>query len=535
MFNIIKNDKKCNDSIIIFIIIAIFYALGNFVWWKINTPIIPHNVDALHFLDIFRNTLLYYNAPLVAYITKFLFLLYPKEYFDLIVIFINYIFFLIGLYCMYKIAFEMSSKKTGNIAMILFSLVPAVYGLTRFYGRQDYHVMIIMIVNIYCLIKTDYFNDTKWSVLYAVSVGIGLMTKDVFIAYFLIPCIYIFRKSLKDSVNHKKILNIFLIIIISFLISCWHYFRYLILLKIFFEPITEASTGSIFYDIREITFGLSEELLSLPFFILFIIGLIWYIIKYKNKYKFLLLFWLFVPWGILFLIKHYKDSIFCIGLIPSMILISSIYLSNIKKIFLRRIIIGCFIVIGLFQYIDYSYSVDFGLSKIKLNYKNFHFLYFNKYANISNVNKKNVEKIQDLLVIIKKYYPSALFISYNYNEIPIKFTDFLSYMYLNDIFFSFDTVMSWTDLSTVDIIIYVGEKLSPAKQLDFYVKDIKEHPMSSFDSIDVNHFLNEFLEMLKIREKIENEQFYLVDKVFLGNDKDGKYQIKVLKKKNGIK
>lgn len=532
MFNRIKNDKKCNDSIIIFIIIAIFYALGNFVWWKINTPIIPHNVDALHFLDVFRNALSYYNAPLITYITKILFFLYPKEYFDLIIIFINYIFFLIGLYCMYKISFEMSSKKTGNIAMILFALVPAVYGLTRFYGRQDYHVMIIMIINIYCLIKTDYFNDKKWSILYAVSVGIGLMTKDAFIAYFFIPYIYILRNSLKESINSKKILNVFLIVIISCLISCWHYFRYLILLKIFFEPITEVSAGSLFYNIREITFGLSEELLSLPFFILFIIGLIWYIIKYKNKYKFLLLLWLFAPWFILFLMKHYKDSIFCIGLIPPMILISSIYLSNMKIIFLRVIIV-IIIIIGLFQYIDYSYSIDFGLSKIKLNYKNFHFAYFNKYANISNINKNNVKKIQDLLAVIKKYYPSKIFISYNHNEIPMKFVDFLSYMYLNDIFFSFDTVMSWTDVSTVDMIIYVGDKLSPIKQLDFYVKDIKEHPMSSFDSIDINHFSNEFIEMLNIRDKIIDEQFYLVEKLFLGND-DDKYKIKILKKKNSI-
>ncbi|MDD2524087.1 MAG: glycosyltransferase family 39 protein [Endomicrobiaceae bacterium] len=529
--NIIKNDKRCNESIIIFIIIAIFYAIGNFIWWKLNTPIIPYNVDSLHFLDVFRSNLLYYNAPLIPYITKILFFLYSKEYFDLIIIFINYIFFLIGLYCIYKISFEISSKKTGNIAMILFALVPAVYGLTRFYGRQDYHVMIIMIINIYCLIKTDYFNDKKWSILYAISIGIGLMTKDVFIAYFFIPYIYIFRNSLKESINSKKILNIFLIVIIACLISCWHYFRYLILLKIFFEPITEVSAGSLFYNIREITFGLSEELLSFPFFILFLVGLIWYIIKYKNKYKFLLLVWLFVPWFIIFLMKHYKDSIFCIGLIPPMILISSIYLSNIKIIFLRRTLIVLFIIIGLFQYIEYSYSIDFGLSKIKLNYKNFHFMYFNKYANISNINKKYVKKIQDLLIIIKKYYPSTIFINYNNNEIPIKFTDFLSYMYLNDIFFSFDTVISWTDLSTVDMIIYIGENLPPTKQLDFYVKDIKEHPMASFDNIDINHFSNEFIEMSNIRENIINEQFYIVDEFFLGNDQDDKYKIKILKKK----
>jgi hypothetical protein len=107
-------------------------------------------------------------------------------------------------------------------------------------------------------------------------------------------------------------------------------------------------------------------------------------------------------------------------------------------------------------------------------------------------------------------------------------------MYLNDIFFSFDTVLSWTDLSTVDTIIYIGENLSPRRQLDFYVKDIKEHPMAIFDNIDINHFSNEFIEMSNIREKIINERFYIVDELFLGNDNDDKYKIKILKKKNII-
>lgn len=528
MLTKIKNNKTYNESILIFIIIAVFYAIGNFIWWKTNTPIIPHNVDALHFLDVFRNNLLYYNAPLIPSITKILFFLYSKEYFDLIIIFINYIFFLIGLYFIYRISLEISSKKTGNISMILFSLLPAIYGLSRFYGRQDYHVMIIMIVNIYCLIKTDYFNDRKWSILYAISVGLGLMTKDIFIVYFFIPCLYFFRISLKENINFKKILNIVFIVTISCLISCLHYFRRLILLKIFFEPITEISTVSIFHDIRKLTFGLSEELLSLPFFILFLVGLVWYTIKYKNKHKSLLLLWLFVPWFIIFSIKHYKNSIFCIGLIPPIVLISSIYLSNIKINFLRKMLMALIIIIGLFQYIEYSYSINFGLSKIELNHKSFHFMYFDKHANISNVNKNNARKLQDLLLIIKKHYPSIIFIAYNYNKTHINFVDFLSYMALNDIFFSFDTVLSWTDLSTVDTIIYIGENLSTKQQLDYYIEDIKGHPMSAFDDIDINHFSNEFIGMSNAREKIINEQFFIVDELFFDNDSDNKYKITIL-------
>ena len=90
--------KKTNfkdSSFIIFIAIALFYAIGNFIWWKINTPIIPVTISALHFNDIFKDGYLYYNAPLITWIMKSMFYIFGKKYFDLQIIGVNYIFFLI--------------------------------------------------------------------------------------------------------------------------------------------------------------------------------------------------------------------------------------------------------------------------------------------------------------------------------------------------------------------------------------------------------------------------------------------------------
>ncbi|MDD5102300.1 MAG: glycosyltransferase family 39 protein, partial [Endomicrobiaceae bacterium] len=154
---------KISNTKIIFIVIAIWYAVGNFIWWQINTPIIPYDIAARHFLDIFTEGYLFYNAPLLTYIMRFMFYIFGKEYFDLIIIFINYIFFLIPLYFIYKIGTELKDKETGNIAMILFAMVPAIYGMSRQYGHQDYHIIAAIAFNIYCLIKTDHFKNLKWS------------------------------------------------------------------------------------------------------------------------------------------------------------------------------------------------------------------------------------------------------------------------------------------------------------------------------------------------------------------------------------
>ncbi len=88
-----SNNKQFDSAFVIFLIIAIIYAIGNLIWWSINTPIVPMFDSAVHFTDIFINGWLFYNAPLVTYIMRFMFYIFGRESFDLIIIFVNYIFF----------------------------------------------------------------------------------------------------------------------------------------------------------------------------------------------------------------------------------------------------------------------------------------------------------------------------------------------------------------------------------------------------------------------------------------------------------
>ncbi|MBR3628375.1 MAG: glycosyltransferase family 39 protein, partial [Elusimicrobia bacterium] len=277
--------KKLNKSTLLFIIISLFYAVTNYIYWLLNTPVLPYNIDALHFMDVFRQSVLYYNAPLIPTIIKSLFYWLNPKCFDLIIIFVNYIFFLAGLYSIYQLGKLFSSIKAGQLSMILFSLTPAVYSLSRFYGRQDYHVMIMMIISIYCLIKTDFFTNRKWVLLYSISTALGLLCKDSFIAYFIITYIYIVFKSLKNNPS-KSFVNIILSFILIILFSSIHYLRPIIIFKILFEPISETETLNMLQNIYKLTFGLSQELLTLPLFILFIISFIWYLVKYNNIYKY---------------------------------------------------------------------------------------------------------------------------------------------------------------------------------------------------------------------------------------------------------
>ena len=276
-----------NSSFIIFLIISLWYAIGNFIYWYMYTPIFVSRGDVLHFSEIFIDDYLYLCAPLITWMMKFLFFAFGRHYYDLQIILLNYTLFLLALFFVYKIGVELKNKETGNIAMMLFALTPSVYGLSRLYGHQDWHVMIATTVNIYCLMKLNEFKDRKWSILYGVTVGFGLLIKDGFLTFFFPPWLYVVIRSLINKADKNKIINILITILVGSLISGIHYFRPLTINKLLFETITEPMNGGIFdfENFRVFTLGLSEYLLSPPFFILFIVGIIWTMSKYNNYKK----------------------------------------------------------------------------------------------------------------------------------------------------------------------------------------------------------------------------------------------------------
>ena len=372
-----KNFK--NSSFIIFLIIAIVYAIGNYIWWILNTPILPKNICAVCFRHVFENSFLYEFAPLETWIMKSMFFFFNKDYFDLHVIITNYIFFLIALYFIYKIGVELKNKETGNIAMILFALVPGIYIASRQYGHQDWHVMIALVPNIYCLIKSDSFNNRKWSVFYGITVGIGLLIKDSFIMYFFIPWLYIVIRSLLEETNRKKIVNILITILIGISISCCHYFRACIIRDFLSQPVSEATNIFTFDSLRVMTISISDRLLSPPIFILFIISLIWIIFKYnKNKKHHIVLLWLLVPWIVLILMPHRKLIEYAFGFVPAMVLVTSLWISDFKSSLIKQMICLFLIIVCFLQFLDFSYNINTRLFNFRAKINNKKICYFDR-------------------------------------------------------------------------------------------------------------------------------------------------------------
>ena len=514
------NKKITDKTFIIFTVISFIYAIGNFVWWQLNTPVIPSNISAVHFFDIFNSGWLFNNAPLLTYIMRFMFSVFGKEHYDLIIIFVNYIFFLIPLYFIYEIGKELKDKETGNMAMILFALSPAVYGLSRQYGHQDYHIMAAITFNIYCLIKSDYFRDRKWSVIYGASVGLGLMVKDSFTAYFFVPFAYAVFVSLKVESDAVKFKNIATAVIIGSLIACCHYFRPVIIDKIIREPVIRQVSVFSFENLRVMTIGLWEELLSLPVFIVFIVGLVYFIRKYFSKNKNLILLWFTVPWLIIMFMPHSKISEYGAGLIPATALIGAVFINSFKNKLYKKIIAVFIIISGVFLYFDFSYRTA-------------HFLNFNiigrdiKYFNgrLMCYDKKDSEFASKTVQYLNQFYKNN---SLCIEDCPMlyccdKYFMIASLMKLKGFDLLDGYVKDERKVLNRDILIIVGKSEILEGTLDSRIKRIRK---LWFDESYISKTKDIFDEV--------KQNYETIDVFYPFGAKDEEFKVTLLAKKNKI-
>jgi hypothetical protein len=158
------------------------YIIGNFIWYQINKPIfVLQPESALYFFDVLNSKLFsQIHPPLFPLAIKLLFYIFGKNNFAAIYMSVNIVFFATSLLFIYKIGEKLNGIHCGRISMILFAAVPAIYGLSRFYGRQDFHIITILLMGIYCLIQSDMFKNQKWTIFYAISIGLGLLFRETF-------------------------------------------------------------------------------------------------------------------------------------------------------------------------------------------------------------------------------------------------------------------------------------------------------------------------------------------------------------------
>lgn len=248
------------------LILVFFVVISNFIWLKIDNlppqggalnhlfPAINFYLDIIHtkitfpdILTLFKSLssikTLFFNIvnyirfvfstypPLVPFSYTIFYLLFgPHTKMELMV---NSLYLAIALLSIYGMGKKILNEKAGLLAAFIFSSFPGVIILTRC-AYAEFFLMCLIALTLYLLLKTDFLQNRKYSILLGISLGLTALSKWDFPLALIGPfavtlwIVHGFDKSKENRENHLSIRttwkNLFIAILIATLISIFWYF-----------------------------------------------------------------------------------------------------------------------------------------------------------------------------------------------------------------------------------------------------------------------------------------------------------------------
>jgi 4-amino-4-deoxy-L-arabinose transferase-like glycosyltransferase len=186
----------------------LFHAVNNSLWHSANVTMlgsdrVAHLLQSLAYYQALNPLSLDSISQIITYHTFYppLFHLSVALFYSLFGVsadaaaMANLIYMAVLLFAVYGIGKRMFDAKVGLLAAFLVSILPIVFCLSR-YTYVEYAFMSMTALSVYLLIRTDDFQNKTYSVLFGLSVGLGMLTKWVFIFFLAGPLVYVSLKAL---------------------------------------------------------------------------------------------------------------------------------------------------------------------------------------------------------------------------------------------------------------------------------------------------------------------------------------------------
>ncbi len=377
----------------ILLLLVSFHAVNNYSWLREDLVLresgfIYHNMR-LNIYDILRHP----SADMVASIFRiggfyppfFLFSAAVVNLFFgpslLVSAMTNMIYFALLLFSVYKIGAKIDSQITGILAAGIVSLYPGIFGSSRLFGLM-FALCSLVSFSIYCLLYSDIFRNRKYSILFGLSIGLGMLTKWTFAFFIFGPLLFVLAQTVFFNIRQiprdrmmggvfrslavflrsakQQLLNIFYTFLFAFTIAGVYYLKFLRTGDLF-KSFPEESAGMLWYELRNIFFYIFDLIninLSFFFFMLFLCAFAGVVIFWpKLQKKGILILWILIPYIIFTFFRANKNSRYIISFLPAIAIISASGLVRIRNKILRVSIIVFVILIGLIQYCDLSFGL----------------------------------------------------------------------------------------------------------------------------------------------------------------------------------
>lgn len=255
----------------------------------------------------------------------------------------------------YLLGKRLLDRVTGILFAIFVSLLPMAYGAASTVSL-DFPMMGLASMCVYMLLRSESFNSTKWSVLFAISLGWGMMTKETFLLYVIGPMVYSLAfGALSDGGPDKKkymkniVLAAGITLAIDFIYYCLPGYGRSILVTGMMTEYNDIPWYSV-ESLRLFTLGLSESQLTPPFFLVFLAGL-WYFAKSASSpLKKYLILWILVPNMVVMLMPHWKTARYLMPVLPALALVAALGARKIMVWRFGKALVALAVAAGIAQY-----------------------------------------------------------------------------------------------------------------------------------------------------------------------------------------
>ncbi|MBN2407382.1 MAG: glycosyltransferase family 39 protein [Elusimicrobia bacterium] len=276
----------------------------------------------------------------------------------------NLIWFAVLLISVYYLAGYIMGREAGILSVLIISMYPAIYGSSRIFA-EEFSTMSLMPLAVLFLLKSDGFRNMKYSLLFGLVFGLGMLTRGIFLVFIAGPAIYVFASAVIKTRSGKTLLYFLLSLAVVFLVTLCRRSGNVTLYTI--SPFLERyGRWYSFENLRTYTVGLSEYQLTPVFFAVFLWGL-YVFIRNRRRDAVILTSWIIIPLLLLILMPRRKCLRYSLPYMPAIALLSAYGIDRIRSILLKTVIITLMLLVGTAQYFEFSFGPYIGLENLGIH------------------------------------------------------------------------------------------------------------------------------------------------------------------------
>jgi len=263
---------------------------------------------------------------------------------------LNLLYLLILVWATYGIGKILYNPMTGLLSALVVAMYPFLVFISRTYVI-DLPLTSMVTLGFYCYLRSDKFTRLAPSLLFGVIFGLGMLLKWSYLFFLIGPLVHGFWRGNKRNFC----LSALVALVVA---SPWYGYNLLRLARYTIKngAIAASEGDPAILTWQSLWYYAHNLLLQVQpvYLVLFIIGLVIFLLNYKKQDK-ILLAWIVIPYLILTLVRN-KDDRYTLPFLAAVSIISCFWLVNIKNRFYRNGLITLLVLFSFAQFMLTSFG-----------------------------------------------------------------------------------------------------------------------------------------------------------------------------------